>query len=278
MSAGERRRDASAFGELLATAAGNFGGKPASRTPGVKKVWFGDALRTFQPVRRRSYHAGDREHTIWRRIGDGSRREGRRFAGTMLSAARRFDREGRQPGRENGPLGHLGIEVLEALLGLVDFATGRLEPSIATIMERTRRSRGGVVEGMRRLWDAGFLRWIRRTVPVDDPDPFGPQVKQTSNAYWFDLALLPDAVRKWVKAVLDKGPAPEADGWAAEPASTVADMIGALPAGEQGSAWRPDDPVAGGILDRISTALAAREEADNASTPAGLNPGVSGFT
>ena len=97
-----------------------------------------------QPVRRHSRLVGRCEGVFWRRT---DRQEVRR----VLLAARRYELAGRPAGRRNGPLGHVGLEVLELLGNLVSFRTGRLEPSLDTLTRLLRRSRAAVVRALRAL-------------------------------------------------------------------------------------------------------------------------------
>lgn len=133
------------------------------------------------PVRRDSLERGHCEATIWRPT---NWQEVQR----ILLAAKRFERIERQPGCRNGPLGTVAIEVLEYLVHVVDFRTGRLEPSIDTMARRLKRSKSAVVQGLANLWKHGFLRWIRRYEPTGN-EGAGPQVRQVSNAY---RLLLPE--------------------------------------------------------------------------------------
>jgi hypothetical protein len=70
-------------------------------------------LRTFQPVWRNSYYEGQLEHRIWKPIGDGSARTGKRFTGALVKAAREMEkrtkaeRQAEHPGARNGVLGRL---------------------------------------------------------------------------------------------------------------------------------------------------------------------------
>lgn len=145
-----------------------------------------DGRRTGQPVRRNSYHRGERERLIWRPLGE-TRAEARRFKGAVRKAAQRFDHSTKTPEtRMGGVLRLTGLAVLNALLDIVDDVTGRLEPSIATIADRAKLGVRTVVRALRRLADAGFLDWFRRTEPVDQ-EGAGPQVQQITNAYWFAL-------------------------------------------------------------------------------------------
>jgi hypothetical protein len=138
-----------------------------------------------QPVRRHSYMAGRCEGVFWRRT---DRREVRR----VVLAARRYDLTGRVAGRRNGPLGHVGVEVLELLANVVSFKTGRLEPSVAWLMDRLKRSKDAVVRALHALRQHGFLDWLRRYEPTGR-EGRGPQIRQTSNAY--RLSIPPRALR-----------------------------------------------------------------------------------
>lgn len=151
------------------------------------KLGRGDSPRTGEPVWRNSYYEGQVEKRLWRPWGDV--RKGKRTAGAIIQAARTFERESRWKRKgeaertRRGLLGEVAVEVLEALWELVDFATGRLEPAIATLAERVGRSYSAVHAALKRLRAHGFLHWVRRSRPVKDPVPGGQQVEQIPNAY-----------------------------------------------------------------------------------------------
>lgn len=147
-----------------------------------------DGRRTGAKVRRNSYLAGHCESRVWRPFNG---KESKRY----MLAAELYEKQTRamMRGKRQGILGHVGLEVLRELLRLVDYATGRLEPTIQTLQNRCGRSRAAVVRALRALKTAGFLDWIRRYVPTDRSGEFAPQVRQTSNAY--RLALPPRAVK-----------------------------------------------------------------------------------
>jgi hypothetical protein len=132
-----------------------------------------------QPVRRQSFMAGRCEGVFWRRT---DRREVRR----VVLAARRYELAGRAAGRRNGPLGHVAIEVLDLLANIVNYRSGRLEPSVAWLMERLKRSKDAVVRALQALRAHGFLDWLRRYEPTGC-EGRGPQVRQVSNAYRLSL-------------------------------------------------------------------------------------------
>ena len=106
----------------------------------------------------------------------------------MLLAAKRYELAGRQAGRRRGPLGHVGLEVLELLANLVSHRSGRLEPAITYLMGKLKRSKDAVVRALAALREHGFLDWLRRHERVEVlEDAPGPRVRQVSNAYRLSL-------------------------------------------------------------------------------------------
>ena len=75
----------------------------------------------------------------------------------MVLAAKRYELAGRQAGRRRGPLGHVGLEVLELLANLVSYRSGRLEPAITYLMGKLKRSKDAVVRALAALREHGFL-------------------------------------------------------------------------------------------------------------------------
>lgn len=132
--------------------------------------------RTHAPVHRNSRPAGKCEAMIWRKTK-------RQDVKEIVLAAKRYEIAMKQPGKRTGPLGAVALEVLELLSNLVDYNTGRLEPSLDTMMRHLRRSRDAIVRGLQALKDHGFVNWLRRFVSTDNEGNKGPQVRQTSNAY-----------------------------------------------------------------------------------------------
>lgn len=139
--------------------------------------------RTYQPVRRNSRAAG-REGVFWRPVT-------RKEVEVIILAAEKLElatkRAGRGKGHRNGALGAVAIEILRLFQNVVDFRTGRLDPSIDYLMDRLQRSRGAIVAALKALRDHGFLDWLRRYVPTGGQGARGPQVQQTSNAYRLSL-------------------------------------------------------------------------------------------
>jgi hypothetical protein len=126
-------------------------------------------------LHRNSHQAGTCEATFWRST---SRQEVQK----IMKAAQRYELHGRKPGRRNGPLGSVALEVLALFGNLVSFKTGRLDPSLDWIMGKLKRSRDAVVRALKALRDHGFLDWLRRFEPTPN-EGRGPQVRQVSNAY-----------------------------------------------------------------------------------------------
>lgn len=154
--------------------------------------------RARVPVRGYSYERGRCEGRFWKKT---SRHEVRR----ILFAAKRYELTLRRRGRRSGPLGSVAIEVLEYFVNLVDFRTGRLEPSIDTLMRRLKRSRDAIVRALKNLRTHGFLDWLRRYVPTGN-DGRGPQLRQASNAYRLHL---PERARQLLGWRGDPSPLPE---------------------------------------------------------------------
>lgn len=203
--------DARPFGAIAAQLAG---AKLDRKTRA--RLGRGDSPRSGEPVWRNSYTVGQIEHRIWKPINGGSTRGGKRWTAALLKAAKslelrtRAERRAKEPGARNGVLGEVGIAVLEYLYTTVDYASGTLEPAIRTIAEEIGRAYSAVHEALCRLRAHGFLHWIRRSQPIENPDPGGPQIAQASNAY---ALLVPAGMRAWLGRLIGNGPEPacEAD-------------------------------------------------------------------
>ncbi len=128
-----------------------------------------------KPIHRNSRRKGSCEASFWRGT---SRLDVQR----VLMAARHYDRAKKEPGKRNGPLGGIALEVLALFANLVNFKSGRLDPSLDYITDKLCRSRDAVVRALKALRDHGFLDWLRRFEPAPN-EGRGPQVRQISNAY-----------------------------------------------------------------------------------------------
>jgi hypothetical protein len=230
----------------------------------------GDNPRSGQPVWRNSYYVGQIEDRIWKPINGGTRRGGKRWTAAILKAAKKLELKSRaerrqvEPGARNGDLGEVGIEVLEYLYATVDYATGRLEPALRTIADAIGRAYSAVHEAMKRLRDKGFIQWMRRSEPIDDPEPGGPQVKQASNAY---ALLCPAPMRDWLGRLLGKAPVPEceADRRQRELAEFNG-MLAGLSAQELLATTWTGDSLLGETLRNIAAAVDRRERQERESS------------
>lgn len=218
--------------------------------------------RSFQPVRRNSQHAGEREVRAWKQHNVFDARERR----ARLKAAVRFDEDSKQPGKPWGALGPNGIKVYKHILKSRDFKTGRFDQSAQTIATALRISRQTVHAALRRLKVAGLVDWLRRTRPVEAPEPFGPQVEQISNAY---LLPLPKWLRNALARMLAPPPVPADAAWAiANDAAETRKMLDGLSLPERVDAT-VSDPGLAAVLRALGSGV---ERTENASKGSRQNP------
>jgi hypothetical protein len=76
-------------------------------------------------------------------IAAGNKKEAWRIVQARLQAAEAYELRNQESRKKNGPLGHVGIEVLRQLYRMVDFKTGRLEPSIEPNLPRDQTIASG---------------------------------------------------------------------------------------------------------------------------------------
>lgn len=216
------------------------------------------AERERTPVRRQSRAAGRCEGVFWKRT---NRQEVRQ----IVLAARRYELACRQPGTRNGPLGGVAIEVLELFANLVNFRTGRLDPSIDFLMLKLRRSRDAIVRALKALRSHGFLDWLRRYVPTGN-EGRGPQVHQTSNAYRLSL---PARARQFLGRFGVTPPPPDDHAQAeAERAAEMEAHRASLPMDELALFDVGDNPL-GQALARLARSMKQRESARQTESPSG---------
>ncbi len=216
--------------------------------------------RTYQPIRRNSRMAG-REGVFWRPVA-------RKDVDRIILAAERFELSGKLSGRKNGPLGGVALEILRLFRNVVDFRTGRLDPSLDYLMAKLRRSRAAIVRALKALRDHGFLDWLRRYVPTGEQGRRGPQVQQTSNAYRLSLPQ-----RAAVAIARYFRPAPVPDDVAQAEAERAAEIdahkatlsLEELPLFEIGR----DDPLAQALA-RLGASIAAKKEREFTKEPESL--------
>lgn len=209
--------------------------------------------RPRTPVRRHS-HAAGREGTFWRATSRQNVRQ-------IVLAARRYELATRQPGARNGALGHVALEVLDLLANLVSYKTGRLDPSIETLMRRLKRSRDAIVRALRVLRTNGFLDWIRRYVPTGN-EGRGPQVQQTSNAYRLSM---PERAKRLLRLWGFIPPAPDDFSHAQElRAAEIEAHRASLSELERTRFDVDEDSPLGAALLRLAQARAVRKERESA--------------
>lgn len=209
-----------------------------------------EARRTHQPVRRRSHARGRCEGVFWRST---NRQEVRQ----IVTAARRYELVTRQAGQRNGALGPVALEILDLFANLVDFRSGRLDPSLDFIMAKLRRSRDAVTRALRALRDHGFLDWLRRFVPTGN-EGRGPQVQQTSNAYRMSL---PARALRIMGRLFTPAPLPDDFSHAAEQtAEAYKAQVASLSLGAQARHVVEDEGLAE-VLARLGSFIEERESA-----------------
>lgn len=164
----------------------------------------------------------------------------------LYHAARRFERQTRSYGRQDGALGRNGLAILHALLfDFLNFRTGRLDPAISTIARAANISESSVKRGLARLKASGVLTWVRRCIEVvADDGRF--QLRQQSNAY----AVCPAS--QWRGFAEPPAPAPHPTTWGASPP-----LLGAIElASEMSGAMAMTVALMSDPTDRLAAALA----------------------
>ena len=218
------------------------------------------AERCPTPVRRHSHIRGRSEGRIWRPTT-------RKDVQAILKAAEIYNEAGlHEKGERSGPLGSVALDVLRLFVNLIDFRTGRLEPSITTIMDRLGRSRDTIVRALKNLRAHGFIDWLRRYEPTGN-EGRGPQVQQASNAY--RLSLPEKALR--LLGRLGKAPPPPDDHRAAKEAR-AAELDAykkSLPLDELALFEAGNNPL-GRALAALGKSLQQRESAKQTESPSDL--------
>ena len=218
------------------------------------------AERCPTPVRRHSHIRGRSEGRIWRPTT-------RKDVQAILKAAEIYNEAGlRQKGERSGPLGSVALDVLRLFVNLIDFRTGRLEPSITTIMDRLGRSRDTIVRALKNLRAHGFIDWLRRYEPTGN-EGRGPQVQQTSNAYRLSL---PEKARQFLGRFGKAPPLPDDHSAAQEARAAELDAYRkALPLDELALFEAGDNPL-GRALAALGKMVQKRESDNQTESPSDL--------
>jgi hypothetical protein len=136
----------------------------------------------------------------------------KKAATKLYHKARAFERQTRQPGKQDGALGRNGLLVLHALIfDFLKYATGELDPAIETIARKACASVSSVKRGLANLKACGVLNWIRRAAETrDEKGRFC--LEQDTNAY----GILPAS--QWHGFIDDpEAPPPHPSTWGATP-------------------------------------------------------------
>jgi len=144
-----------------------FGGMipPAPKTHAAWPVWHDSTTKEvkFQPMKKKE-------------------------AAKLWHKARDFERQTREPGKQDGAIGRNGIAILQSLLfDFLNYASGALYPSYAEIAKKANISLSSVWRGLAKLKDAGVVNWLRRCKEDYIDGRF--TLRQESNAY----AVLPSS-------------------------------------------------------------------------------------
>jgi hypothetical protein len=153
--------------------------------------------RTGQPVRRLSHNKGGAELALWRAHNMFPKSE----HNARMRALEEFEHETKLPGKRNGAVGGIGLEVYRYLLRLRGKKTGRLDPTIRWIADKISRSRSAVAAALARLKEHGFIDWIRRCQPIENAEPDEQQTEQIANAY---VLHVPATAKERVRRMLRK--------------------------------------------------------------------------
>src|SRR3954463_3730540 len=107
----------------------------------------------------------------------------KREAVRLYHKARQFERQTRQPGKQDGALGRNGLAVLHAMLfDFLNYLSGRLDPAIDSIARKACISARSVKRGLVKLKLAGVLNWLQRLGETrDEKGRFC--LKQDTNPY-----------------------------------------------------------------------------------------------
>lgn len=193
-------------------------------------------------------------------------------AGELYRQAEDFERQTRQPGRQDGALGRNGLAVLRALIfGFLNYTTGQLDPGYEAIAKKACISVRSVARGLASLKRVGVLNWLRRCTPIIEAGRC--ILEQITNAY----ALIPCSQWRGYRPSPKRTPPPrpESGTWGDPPPLPDA-LTAAMTERRQGGSWRgvlrelesdPGDRLAG-VLARLGRAMGIAETPQLPDMPA----------
>lgn len=152
--------------------------------------------RTFAPVRRNSQLAG-RER--WVTLTKGQARR-------QLLALEMYREKLRQPGQRWGAKGTISAGAIGFYKLMCNMAVqyrGKLDYPVAWFAYKLNVPEKVIHAWKRQLKEHGFLNWRRRYVETGRDGIRGPQVEQTTNAYWLTC---PEAAMKVAQKVMAPPP------------------------------------------------------------------------
>jgi len=184
----------------------------------------------------------------------------KRQAVNLWHDARRFERQTRQRGRQDGAIGRNGLAVLHAFLfDLIDRPTGQLEPERVEIARAACISIRSVDRGLAKLKAVGVLNWIRQCVESIEDGIY--RLKQKASAYF----VLP--VTQWLGFWRrPEAPPPYPEAWGRTPPlpspiemAAMAHAEGVGPAAQfEALTCDPRDELANGVA-RLFSVIQARK-------------------
>ena len=135
----------------------------------------------------------------------------KRQAGDIMHRAREFERSTRRFGRQDGRVTRNGLAVLQTLLfDFLNFRTGRLDPSHASIARKAGIAERSVRRGLAALKACGIVNWLQRLAEAFEDGAF--VLRQETNAY----AVL--SVSQWIGfRSRPAAPPPDAGTWGDHP-------------------------------------------------------------
>jgi hypothetical protein len=196
--------------------------------------------------RRNSYDIDDQRAQIFKPVKDGWD-----WIGAILQAFDELLHDQRVTRyKESDRLQDGDRRILLSFLKLLDFKTGRLDPSYQELADRAGCHRATAIEACKRFAKWLGLRWVRRTVVAETAGQAGPQREQISNAFHFDLSAAPRRVWATFKAALRR---------------KVIKRRGKAPEGLKSPPRRQDDASLMAVLDSLSEAIDQRSSASRES-------------
>lgn len=121
-----------------------------------------------------------------------------KFRDVFQQTAEAYAAEKREAGKTL-PITHNAQSVLKALFAVMDSKTGRCDPSLDEIAKRSRLGRRTVVRLLANLRALKLVDWVRRTVAIEGHKGKGWNRTQTSNAYFINLANLPEEILRTLR-------------------------------------------------------------------------------